>query len=194
MPQRNTTHPRLLTAAAICQSLFVFVFVIGLNLEPNLAQAFDPPVDQQGPLTVGIDGPARIINKESPFYVSVNIKNSANQSVNGKLRLSGIDQWKCNPADAVSFAVDAESESTIRFQVTPDRGTYRALYPLHARAEFQWQNRQYTAHPILIVYADVQPAPPAATVRKWEPLVIENDLGRNPGIRTAQDHGKRFLA
>ena len=140
-----------------------------------VAHAFDPPVDQQGPLTVRIDGPARITDTESPFYVSVNLKNSAKQSVIGKLRLSGIDQWKCDPHDAVSFAVGAESESTIRFQVMPDRGTFQALYPLHARAEFQWQNKQYIAHPILIAYADVQPEPPAATARAWAPLVIETD-------------------
>ncbi len=159
----------------MCRLVVILMVGLGMLVAPSKILAFDPPLDQQGPLTVRIDGPERITEKESPFSVSVDLKNAAKQPVRGTLRLSGIDQWKCIPSDAVSFAVEAESESTIEFQVTPHEPTYAALYPLHARAEFEWENARYTAHPILMIDAAVEPNLSAAPALPWEPFSVARD-------------------
>ncbi len=151
------------------------LLAMGILLTASTVEAFDPPVDQRGPITVRIDGPAAITDKQSPFSVTVQLSNRAKKSVQGKLWLSGIDRWKCNPEEAVPFSVEAESESAIRFQVTPHGESYAALYPLHAWAEFEWENVSYTAHPILIVRVDVPQKSAGAATLPWQPFSVGRD-------------------
>ena len=53
------THANKSVKILAMAAVIVFVLGIGLLVDPDIANAFDPPVDQQGPLTVRIDGPTK---------------------------------------------------------------------------------------------------------------------------------------
>lgn len=144
---------------------------LAIQMLHGISSAFDPPVDQQGPLTVRIDGPAEISNTE-PFSISLQLQNSGKQALDGTVRVAGIDGWQCIPNDAVSFSVPAEANAKLNFQVAPSQSTYAAIYPLHAWAEFKTDGTRTTAHPILIVRADVPPPKAPTPTLPWEPLKL----------------------
>lgn len=96
-------------------------------------------------------GPQQILRTDAPETMTVVLENSSEYPLKGTVRVEGIDGWRVKPAGRVAFSVAAKGSSQIAFQVTPTELTYNAYYPIHAFAEFEWQGRRLTAHPILVV-------------------------------------------
>lgn len=139
-------------------------------LAAAFAQGFDPPVDTAGPLRVRIDGPKTIDRTDEPFPVHVVLENLGDQPVAGQLHLRGVDRWTCEPADGVAFSVDGGQSHVVPFRVTAGQGTYAALYPLHAIAQLSSPEGLRSAHPILIVDAQV-PEPAVERIPPpWQPV------------------------
>ncbi|MGQ9633986.1 MAG: hypothetical protein ACUVXB_07030 [Bryobacteraceae bacterium] len=134
--------------------------IILMLLIASTLSAFRPAVDTSGPLTVKIEGPAEIVQIKNPENLTVVIENSADADVKGTVRVEGIDGWHVEPSGNVPFAVPAKSNVRLPFRVSPASVTYNAFYPVHAYAEFGWQGRPHTAHPILVVPVKL-PYPPA---------------------------------
>ncbi len=140
-----------------------------------LASGFDPPVDAAGPLRVRIEGPETIDRTDKPFPVDVVLENRGDRPVEGQLQLRVIDRWTCEPADAVAFAVNAGRSHVVRFQVTAGQGTYAALYPIHAIARLAGPEGSRTAHPILIVDAQVPEPSIERSPPPWQPVAWRSD-------------------
>jgi hypothetical protein len=123
--------------------------------------AFDEAVDTAGPLTVRIQEPMlgaygsggilRITQSEMPVPIVVQLSNAGALPVQGRLRLQVIDLWRIEPPAARAFSVTAHGTAELEFTVYPGTGTFNAHYPVHAWAEFEWEGRRLTAHPILIL-------------------------------------------
>ena len=136
---------------------------------------FDPPVDTSGALRVQIDGPESIDRTDKPFPVRVVLENLGDQTVQGQVQLRVIDRWTCEPADAVAFSVDAGRSQVVPFQVTAGQGTYAALYPIHALAHFSGPEGKRSAHPILIVDAQVPEPVVKRSPLPWQPIAWRSD-------------------
>ncbi|SPE36690.1 exported hypothetical protein [Candidatus Sulfopaludibacter sp. SbA3] len=134
--------------------------------------ASNPPVDTAGALTVRINGPAAITQTGTPVPVQVVLENAGAELLRGRLRLTVIDGWSVAPA-AVEFEVAAKSSRAYDFYVTAAPGSYSALYPIHAYAEFG----SLTAHPVLIVKTGFADAPHAARAIPWKPIELAADSG-----------------
>ena len=165
-----TFHRRMLSR---CIFPFAGLMVVLLG-GGDACLAFDSPVDRKGPLTVRIEGPEKISDVKTPLRISVHVENGGDQGVAGTVQLRGIDGWICRPAGAVAFRSDVDSKAVLEFQVTPGEPTYRDLYPIHAIVEFDWKSAHYTAHPILILEADV-PSITKSAALPWQPLVLGRD-------------------
>jgi hypothetical protein len=130
--------------------------------------AYNPPVDSAGPLTVRIAGPATVTETETPVPVQVLVENRSEQPVDGRLRLQVIDRWRCEPAEAVRFTAPAKGQTSCAFRVIAGAGSWSAHYPIHALAEFTWEGKPHTAHPILILETKLPPAPAARSAIPWK--------------------------
>ncbi|MFO7903236.1 MAG: hypothetical protein R6U98_11275 [Pirellulaceae bacterium] len=115
------------------------------------AVAYNPPVDEAGPLSVTIEGPDEVTATGEGLPVKVVLENSGNQQIAGSLRLAVIDHWRIDPAGLVPFQVAGNDRETLRFTATAGEGTYSAHYPIHAYANFEADGQEFTAHPILIL-------------------------------------------
>lgn len=122
------------------------------------AFAFDPPVDTAGPLTVRIEGPEQISQFGKPLPFKVSLQNTADIPLKGILRLTAIDGWQAEPAQA-SFALEGKTAKTLDFTVTATATSYNAFYPLHVFADFSFQGKAQTAHAVIVVRAN-NPNPP----------------------------------
>lgn len=137
--------------------------------------AYNPPVDQVGPLTVRIVGPDTVTQKDTAFEVQVTFQNQSDQPISGAVRLGLIDGWRSEPADAVPFTVAAKSKTSCGFRVTVAEGSYSAHYPIHAYATFAWEGQPRTAHPILILEMKLPARARSAPALAWEPLPLTGD-------------------
>jgi hypothetical protein len=144
-------------------------------MQPSVTSAYNPPVDQVGPLTVRIIAPETVARTETPIGVKVELKNDSNQPVSGQVRLGVIDRWRCEPADAAAFTVAGNTTKTVDFRVIAGAGTYSAHYPIHAFANFAWQGKQQTAHPIRILETKLPVVNRGATRLPFQPLPIAAD-------------------
>ncbi len=137
------------------------------------ATAYNPPVDQAGPLQARLLGPSEITQIDQPFTVTVELTNQGDDTLQGTLRLTVIDQWSVAPRAAIPFSLPAHGKLQKAFEVTPDARTYNAHYPVHLLASCTVREQQHTAHPILIVEAKHawSPGRPAAAV-DWQPLEL----------------------
>ena len=125
------------------------------------ALAFEPPVDTAGPLTVRIERPSlgpygaggwvKFDQPDVPFTLNVELSSTADKPLQGTLRVRVIDRWRAEPEGPVPFTLPPRGSATLAFQVSFGSGTYNALYPIHALAEFDYEGRHLVAHPILIV-------------------------------------------
>jgi hypothetical protein len=166
--------------ALAARGLFLAAVVLG-----PLA-AYNPPADTAGPLTIKIDGPQEITRTGVPLPVKVKLDNAGGESLHGRLSLTVIDRWTVAPA-SVSFEVDAHGSREYSFQVTAAAGSYNALYPIHASAEFS----NLKAHAVLIAKTDFPDAPRAQLHIPWKPAQIRPDSGfalwRTPVRRVVLD-------
>jgi hypothetical protein len=139
----------------------LFVVPAVLLLGALAAHAFLPPTDRNGPLTVAIADPGEVQALEKPIAVPVTLSNSSTQALTGKLRIAVTDDWRVEGAAVRDLVVPANGKVNVPVSVIAGRGTYAALYPVHAYADFKTADgKSATAHAILI--ASVAPAAVAA--------------------------------
>ena len=114
------------------------------------AFAFSPPRDTAGPLTLSIADPGEVTVLGRPLRIDITLKNDGPTKLEGAVRLAVIDEWRVGDPSAKGFSVGANSTQSLSFKVIPGRGSYAALYPVHAFAEFSQGTDRLTAHAILI--------------------------------------------
>ena len=150
--------------------VFISAVAIALCIAANLALAYNPPVDTAGPLTVRIEGPEEVTETGQFYPVRVVIENKGDKPVEGRLRVEVIDAWWAEPDGDVPFAVGGKESVAKEFVVAAGARTYSAHYPIHAYVTFKADGKQLTAHPILILEADVpQPEREIAPI-EWRPV------------------------
>jgi hypothetical protein len=145
------------------------------------AYGYNPPVDTAGPLTVRIDDPAignygagGLVQLTGPgiaMRVEIKLSNAAGVPLSGSLRLGVIDGWRAAPA-ASEFRVQAKGTAELRFNITVASKLYNADYPIHAYADFDYEGRHYTAHPILIMEGRLLDPPLAELPVEWKPVPV----------------------
>src|SRR6185369_3669772 len=143
------------------------------------AFAYNQPVDSAGPVTVrlqppavgayGAGGYADLSRPGVPFVVPVSLQNAADQPVSGTLRLAVADQWKIEAPVSVPFGLAPHGRFRHDFTVSFGAGTYTALYPIHAWAEFEYGGEKLTAHPVLIVQTRIPDLPRPRLPVEWKP-------------------------
>lgn len=138
--------------------------------------AFNPPVDQSGPLTARIEAPDSVTELETPIPFEVVLENSSDQPIEGTLRLKVIDRFRVTPAAPVPFAVGPKGVLKVPCTLVAGKGSYRALYPIHAYAEFAVAGVNHTVHPIKVFKAEVPEEEPTRTSRMpWRSVVLRDD-------------------
>ena len=116
-----------------------------------VARAFPPPTDRSGPLTMTIADPGEVRALEKPITVPVTLSNSSAQPLSGKLRIAVYDDWRVEGEPVRDFVVPSHGTLAVPVSVIAGRGTYPALYPVHAYADFTATGAQpATVHAILI--------------------------------------------
>ncbi|TWT79973.1 hypothetical protein CA13_13850 [Planctomycetes bacterium CA13] len=153
--------------------LLTFAFVIAIHQHDIFA--FNPPVDQQGPLTVRIEGPSSIHEPGKVFSTVVQLENDGQSKVKGTVRCYSIDGWACEPERSVFFELDKKSKTEFEFKITPSANTYSAHYPVHAIVDFESDGMHLTAHPILVLTTDVSPRPTSTAITQWKPYKVDCD-------------------
>ena len=152
--------------------LFPCLLFLAICFFAPRAGAFNPPEDKAGPLTVRIEGPAKVTATDTPVPMRVALENDGDQPLEGTLRLEVIDHWRVEPSEPQAFSVPGKGTSRIEFTVVAGEGTYNALYPVHAFAEFETGGVRHVAHPVLIVKTQVDNAPRPQAVVEWQPLEV----------------------
>ncbi len=132
--------------------------------------AFNPPIDEVGPLRVRIKGPAEVTARELPVELALVIENRGPTPIQGTWRIKVIDDWDVQPADAQLFTVRGGETVEEKFWVVPGPQTYPAHYPIHAFVRFTDAGCEFQAHPIVVVEAKVAPRYPPPMVPAWSPF------------------------
>jgi len=145
------------------------------------ASAFLPPEDTAGPLTLSIAGPGEAIVPGQPVRITVTLKNGGPTRIDGSVSMAVIDDWRVEEKAARAFAVEANSVQSLIFNVIPGKGSYAAMYPIHARAEFQQGQEKFSAHAILITSVSASAVAAAAGHPSMELPVLK--LGENGRLR-----------
>jgi len=174
-PGERSGGMRRLAQYSVIVALALLAFFIGVCF------GYDEPSDTVGPLTVrihepmlgayGSGGVLQINRPDIPVPVVVTLSNASDSMVQGTLRIAVIDNWRVDPATPVSFSVGPKGRAEVSFTAYPGSGTYNAHYPIHAFAEFDWNGRRLTAHPILILLPQF-PDPPQSSFPLPEALTI----------------------
>ncbi len=136
------------------------------------AMAFNPPEDTSGPLKLRIEGPAIITSTETPILLSVELTNISEDPLQGTVRIQVTDAWRVEPSTPVPFQLGKKVSSKIEFTAVAGKGSYSALYPIHAFAEFEAGGVKNAAHAVLIVSAQLADAPRPPTMVPWRPIVV----------------------
>ena len=111
--------------------------------------AYLPPVDTAGPLTLSVTDPGEVTVLGRPLHLTVSVKNTGPTQIDGSVRLAVIDDWRLKDPTR-PFSVAPNAAQTLSFEVIPGTGSYAALYPVHAYADFRDGSSHRTAHAILI--------------------------------------------
>lgn len=173
---------RFLPFVARLNVVALVAFFLGL---PS-AQAYNPPTDQAGSLTVRIDAPEMIAEPSVPTPISVTLENGSSVQITGSLRLKLIDRWVATVVDPAQtseeqkFTVAANSSQTLKYTISASDPTYNARYPIHAIATWceptsangnASPEQEYTAHPIAIFGVQQKNPPRVATSEiPWRPF------------------------
>ncbi len=101
-----------------------------------VARGFSPPADHNGPLTMTIADPGEVQALEKPIAVPVTLDSSSAQPLSGKLRIAVCDDWRVEGKAVRDFVVPPHGKLIVPVSVIAGRGSYAALYPVHAYADF----------------------------------------------------------
>ena len=94
------------------------LWVAGIFIAAGAAQAFNPPVDTCGSLTVELGAPdVWSVGKEA-VPVTVTLTNRGTTPLTGSVRLEGIDDWAITPASQ-DFSLQGGAAAPKAFQVLP---------------------------------------------------------------------------
>jgi len=145
---------------------------LGVLLGGGELQAFNPPVDEAGPLRVTIQGPQEFTTLGTATDYRVILQNRGSETIRGKLDFRVIDGWRTEPAGPVAFEVAGQQKSEIPLSVTAAEDSYPAHYPIHVWARFEAEGRSWEAHPILIVEVKVPPRLRPRYVPPWTPVAL----------------------
>ena len=137
------------TISSLGVFLAIFSYVFSLS-------AFLPPKDTAGPLTLSIAYPGEVTTLGQALRINLTVANAGPAKVKGTVRLGVVDDWRVEDSGAKPFSLEANSTQSLSFNVIPGKGSYAALYPIHAWAEFRDGSANLTAHAILI--ASVSPS------------------------------------
>jgi hypothetical protein len=114
------------------------------------ASAFLPPEDTEGPLTLSIADPGEVEALGQPLSIKIAVKNNGLTTLAGVVRVAVIDDWQVEGGGVQPFSVEGNSTQSLSFNIIPGAGSFAALYPIHAQAEFLEGSLSMTAHAILI--------------------------------------------
>ena len=106
------------------------------------------------------------------------MKNSGSTGIDGSVRLAVIDDWSVEDNAIQPFAVEANSTQTLSFHVIPGKGSYAALYPIHAWAEFHQDSADFIAHAVLITSVSASAVAAAHPAPAQLPLLNLLENGR----------------
>jgi hypothetical protein len=156
--------------------------VLALILCAAALPAFDPPSDTAGPLTVRMQAPAlgaygaggfaELSRPGTPVTLPVTLQNAGETALAGTLRVAVIDRWRVEPAGPVSFRLGPRGRARYEFTLSFGPGTHNAHYPVHAYAEFEYQGRKLTAHPVLILETKIPNLPRPRLPADWKPVPV----------------------
>lgn len=152
-------------------AIFSVLFAVCLA---GTASAWNGPEDTAANLTVRIEAP-EAINALAPFDVRLILRNGNGHAVSATAAVTGIDDWRFEPAAPVAVEVPEQGETTLAFIAHPGAATLPALYPLHARVTFDNEGAQAALHPIHILRADLPAPERAAAAVPWRPSNVPAD-------------------
>ena len=146
----------------------ILCFLSVVLLISQSAPAFNAPKDTAGPLTVRIDGPEKVTETETPVPLRVTLDNASNEPLEGTLELRVTDEWEIEPPATTAFRIEKKGSAEFAFKVVAGKGSYSALYPIHAFAELKTGSGKYAAHAVLIVNAELADVPRPHMAVPWQ--------------------------
>ena len=141
-------------------------------------------------LTIG--SPVEVSALGAPLDIPVQAADPGQKGIRGKIWLAGIAPWDVTEPKTQAFSLRASGSTTLHFHVIPGKGSYAALYPIHAWAEFQEEGSGplEKAHAVSLVRVS---ATAAATGRPSSPE--GGWTGTHEGQRESEGaHGARVEA
>jgi hypothetical protein len=120
----------------------------------------------------GAGGYVELSRPGVPFVVPVSLQNAGDQAIHGTLRVAVIDHWKVDPAQPVPFRLGPRGRARHEFTLSFGPGTHSAHYPIHAYATFEYQGKQFTAHPVMIVQTQIPNLEPPRLPAQWKPVPV----------------------
>lgn len=149
---------------------YVLSLLACLALLAGRTFAYNPPVDKVGPLTVRIEGPAEVAERNTPVPVRVVVENGGDEKIEGTVALGLVDAWQAAPDKPVAFAAEGKKTTTLEFAIKAGAETYPGHYPIHAWARFNSGGKPLVAHPILIFESKLSPPPLPTQPVEWKPF------------------------
>jgi hypothetical protein len=138
--------------------------------------AWNPPTDTAGPLMIEIKRVGVVKELDQPIPVEVTVRNSGEEAISGSVGVSVIDRWRVDGERIQQFTVEGKGSIALSFRVVAGKGTYSALYPIHATATFKRKDEVLIAHAVDIVQTEVaaQPAAmsPVTEIRSGGPFSL----------------------
>lgn len=154
-------------------SRFGNVIGLGTFFFAAAAWGFNPPEDSAGPLTLRIEGPAKVTERSMP--VAVVVSNKGLETVEVHVRLGVIDAWRVDPADPALIVLKGGEEHRLDCVLHAGEETYNVHYPFHAWADLSVGGQMATAHAVL-VFETLLPDPPMPSRQvRWEPIPVHPD-------------------
>ncbi|MFZ5831919.1 MAG: hypothetical protein ACOY3P_17675, partial [Planctomycetota bacterium] len=114
------------------------------------AAAFDGFQVTEGPLTLAIDPVADVTEIDSPQPVTIHLINRAKFPLQVAVEIEVIDQCRVVGPSTKFAELKPLDTAELAFQIAAGKGTFSALYPIHARAKFQADGRPALAHAVRI--------------------------------------------
>jgi hypothetical protein len=114
--------------------------VVAILVLASPVMGFNPPKDTAGPLTVAIEAPDKVGSLDAPFDVTVTLANASSATLEARLEVWVIDDWKIEPDKGrrmeKTVQVAGGGSERVALKLTAGAGTYNAHYPIHARVTF----------------------------------------------------------
>jgi len=128
---------------------------------------------KSGDLKVLIEEIPEVTALEESVPVHVILENAGRAAISGTVQIRDlVDETRVVGADAKEFAVAPGEKTTLDFAVAFGRGSYSALYPVHAYVEFEQAGASMKGHAVRILSTKFARADGSAT----EPTPMEANV------------------